>query len=450
MRSSIEWHQQRDVVRVLANVIYHVIELIPLTHLTQSDFFLSGDLYMTFPLILLASVSLLLFTDTSNAGDGTSVGNKTVAKKQEKGSTVFQSNFAKEATDEWSDKSVTTAPKSGQNFLGPFRAKSITLTLGDLPKHERVRLSFDLFVIQSWDGNYKGEGPDLFDVTVDHGPRLMHTTFVNRPNLSSRKQSYPDEYGISDFQPLVGAAKKNTLGYIFYNQISDSIYHVERTFSHSDKSVKIAFAATNIDDEQWGLDDVKVEVLDARAEALEAAEVRRAWLGLQEKDGAKAAAHINSLTHASDANLVELRKTMLKTEATDEDNLGIRKLIADLDSSTSETRVKAYSQLQELGEVAFDELRRVVENPPTPEAKTFAQQILKQASPEGNQRRILRLIHVLELIGRPAAHEILTELGKQTDNTVISTEANEAIKRLSGKSELLVPVTRVAPHEPIP
>ena len=121
-----------------------------------------------------------------------------VAPSGVKGVEVYKSDFGKAAGAEWSKTTVTKSPSGKHTFLGPFSNESITLSLGDLPEHSRVRLSFDLMIIMTWDGDLyldepqaHPEGPDLFDVTVDRGPRLVHASFVARPSSAEWTQSFP-------------------------------------------------------------------------------------------------------------------------------------------------------------------------------------------------------------------------------------------------------------------
>ena len=51
-----------------------------------------------------------------------------------------------------------------------------------------MTVSFDLFIIQSWDGNHPTWGPDLGELNVADGPPLLHTTFTNVPDF---RQAYP-------------------------------------------------------------------------------------------------------------------------------------------------------------------------------------------------------------------------------------------------------------------
>src|SRR5262249_22320553 len=103
----------------------------------------------------------------------------------------------------WSDKSLSRTP-SGRGFLGEFINKVVSLSLDNLPAHSSLSLDFDLYLLHSWDGNatypVPGQGnvpagPDVFDLRVEGGPTLLHTTFANvtsRP--SDTDQAYPDTF----------------------------------------------------------------------------------------------------------------------------------------------------------------------------------------------------------------------------------------------------------------
>ena len=159
---------------------------------------------------------------------------------------------------EWSNTSTDTTP-SGRNFLGQFDNDTVSLTLTSVPACN-VTVSFELFLIQSWDGN--GDhccGPDVFDVSIGGGPELLHTTFANvAPDYTL--QAYPDAYPGGLNEERTGAAENNTLGYTFHG---DSVYNLSFTFAHSGGDLVVDFSASglqDIGDESWGLDNVLVEV----------------------------------------------------------------------------------------------------------------------------------------------------------------------------------------------
>jgi hypothetical protein len=84
---------------------------------------------------------------------------------------------------EWSMPLTDTTPTGARRFLGQFGNDGVVLTLHDLPIHTGITLSFDLFILQQWDGT-KFEGlaeeefvsfdvPDTWEVRVIDGPTLL-------------------------------------------------------------------------------------------------------------------------------------------------------------------------------------------------------------------------------------------------------------------------------------
>ena len=70
-----------------------------------------------------------------------------------RGEAVYVSDFEGEVGGEWSDQKTDVTPVGARRFLGQFGNKTVTLTLSNLPSHGEVHLSFDLFIIRSWDGD---------------------------------------------------------------------------------------------------------------------------------------------------------------------------------------------------------------------------------------------------------------------------------------------------------
>ncbi len=185
---------------------------------------------------------------------------------------------------EWSSGNtlqISMTP-SGEKFLGRtvtvtggFINETVSLSLDGLPCHSEATVAFDLYAIQSWDGNEPGlpnSGPDIFNVTVAGGPTLLHTTFAN---FGDFEQSYPGPFigshsfegfsGGPDNPKHTGAASFNTLGYEFPGGTNmDSTYSLSFNFDHTSNSLQVDFSAINVgllgaNDESWGLDNVSVE-----------------------------------------------------------------------------------------------------------------------------------------------------------------------------------------------
>jgi hypothetical protein len=138
--------------------------------------------------------------------------------------------------------------------------QTIRLTLTNLPPHAALRLSFDLLVLKSWDGNSPRYGPDRWKLTVADGPVLLDTTFSNNPKLNKDGsfQNYPQLQST----PRAGAAQTNTLGYKFFG---DSTYPLEFTFPHSGSTLKLDFSSSlfegkGLADESWGLDNIRIAI----------------------------------------------------------------------------------------------------------------------------------------------------------------------------------------------
>ena len=183
-----------------------------------------------------------------------------------------------QAGREWSSSRTETTP-SGRKFLGRFvNNAAVKLSLGKgspvwpggLPKHRSVTVSFDLFVIHSWDGEkYR----DKWSLRVEDGPMLVHTSFANPLNgTAPNPQSFPAPAGKAMFPARTGAAEVNALGYwnIAPRRFGDSVYRLRYTFPHVGDSLAFNFAADGytgkprrgLADESWGLDNVSVRISD--------------------------------------------------------------------------------------------------------------------------------------------------------------------------------------------
>ncbi len=83
---------------------------------------------------------------------------------------VYENDFEKPVRQEWSKCTTEFTPKDGRRFLGQFGNETAQLTLEDLPPHSKVTVSFELFIIRSWDGNH-GAG-DIWGLSVTDGLAL--------------------------------------------------------------------------------------------------------------------------------------------------------------------------------------------------------------------------------------------------------------------------------------
>jgi MYXO-CTERM domain-containing protein len=183
--------------------------------------------------------------------------------------TVYSNDFESAAVGNWSNSKTSVTP-TGRGYLGDFGNDTVNLPLANLPGHTSITLSFDLYIIRSWDGNIStpGVGPDIWSCGMTHPDMGEHvflgTTFSNQPAAWNRSQSYPLAYGDGDSPMYAGAMEVNSLGYTHREFSLSSVYHMEFTMpEHTDSSANFWFRATGLQglaDESWGLDNVNVTV----------------------------------------------------------------------------------------------------------------------------------------------------------------------------------------------
>jgi hypothetical protein len=202
--------------------------------------------------------------------------------------TVYFNDFQGAVGSEWSNTSVASAPNPDYHgtrlFLGEFGNGTVSLSLNGLPTHGLTTVSFNLYLIRSWDGNdttvVNGDplGPDHWTLNVAGGPSLLNTTFSNgnpagqayspSPSATSCNAGYNAVMPAGVYNPMTGASECYSLGYKFSdpkvtNEAMDSVYELSFTFAHTGSSLMLNFGANGLQglaDESWGLDNVKVDV----------------------------------------------------------------------------------------------------------------------------------------------------------------------------------------------
>lgn len=157
---------------------------------------------------------------------------------------------------------ISTTPDGVQRFLGEFGNQSVHLALNNLPAHDSITISFDLFILRSWDGN---TDPDLWLFSVDDS-LMMRTTFSN----VTYPQAFPGTYPNTRADARMGAVANNSLGFIWsepnvYTGPLDSYYRLSFSLPHTAALLTLDFAAQLKDarpvmsNESWALDNVSVQ-----------------------------------------------------------------------------------------------------------------------------------------------------------------------------------------------
>ena len=176
-------------------------------------------------------------------------------------STIYVNDFTVGAGAEWSDPTVI---HNGEHYLADAINGSgngtNTLSLLALPAHSDVTVEFDLYIINTWDGNGPIFGPDNWHLTAD----AANVLFTNFANFSgSNNQAYTNQlppFGPGgEFAPTTGAFE---LGHLSVRQDSTT-YRFSFNFAHAAPSIVLAFTSfqsSNANDEGWGLDNVRVSI----------------------------------------------------------------------------------------------------------------------------------------------------------------------------------------------
>ena len=183
-----------------------------------------------------------------------------------KAQTVYTTDFSSAVGAEWSDNTRATA--NGETFLGTsangFGNGTDTLSLSSLPAHSSVTIAFDLYIIQSWDGNgQQGGGEDAWQLGLGGSP-VFKTNFANFTGANT--QAFPNQvapFGVGgNFAPRTGAFDNGHLGFGL-GDFGDSTYRFSLTFPQSASSLAINFTSLQNQapgDEGWGLDNVTISV----------------------------------------------------------------------------------------------------------------------------------------------------------------------------------------------
>lgn len=201
---------------------------------------------------------------------------------------VYFNDFQGVVGPEWSRTNIASAPHpdyaGNRLFLGEFGNETVSLSLAGLPTHQLASVSFDLYLIRSWDGNATIPinndplGTDRWKLQVGGGPMLIDESFSNGNPAGQSYAPTPFADGCTPvaqpgtpgvFAPMTGASECYSLGYIFDDKINqtiepmDSVYRLAFNLAHAASNLQFNFSASGLQslaDESWGLDNVRVDL----------------------------------------------------------------------------------------------------------------------------------------------------------------------------------------------
>lgn len=347
-------------------------------------------------------------------------------------STVYSNDFENGVGKEWSADKIEVTPKDNRHFLGGFTTDKLTLKLEKLPKHKYVRISMNLYIMATWDGNgtvtAKGQtiGPDVFKMGVEGGITLVDATFSNLDfegrtiPAEANTQSYPSVLRGEIFPARTGAAENNTLGFEWasdrINHPVDSVYKLNFVIPHDQAEIQFDFQGAEGlapgDDECWGIDDIKVEALsEADVKKLDNVEMRKLWETIGGHDPVAETDAFWKLAAGGD-DVANFMRGKLKPA--DVNKAEFQKLVKQLDGDDFQAREKATEAIKEMGPGIEALLRQAIENADSAETKLRLETALKglaaapPADPEMRRRAIA--MKLLNVIGTKEAAKVAGEL----------------------------------------
>ena len=162
--------------------------------------------------------------------------------------------------------------------LGNYNNDGFSLNLNNIGPHDYIYISFDLYIHDSWDGNFNNFDPDqpdawFIELISDGGTpsNVWETSFSNsvcNPVFCLR-QSYPEVFPFENL-PREGSSRLLP-GFCSLESDEDgtSLYTIEKGFEHTGNALLINFydklyqpnAVDERCDESWSLDNLKVRVI---------------------------------------------------------------------------------------------------------------------------------------------------------------------------------------------
>jgi hypothetical protein len=199
-------------------------------------------------------------------------------KGLQKDTIVYFNDFEGELLTNIIDGKVETY--NGTKVLGRYSQHGFTLNLKDLPVHNMLQITFDLYIHDTWDGNtVKPEGPDIWIMNI-HGWSAIYATFANGL-FTDYRQAYPvlqpnfDSNGgllFANNRPNSNAIKTDLPGACKLNDKKGgtSMYRITRTIQHDMSTFELGCFAQLEDtdlpnkncNESWSVDNLKIMTIE--------------------------------------------------------------------------------------------------------------------------------------------------------------------------------------------
>lgn len=150
----------------------------------------------------------------------------------------------------------------GRTVLGNMGAQQAILNLSGLPAHDKIKVEFDLYIHDTWDGNNVESGPDIWNMKVDGGS-VINTTFSNWWFTPYDTQAYPSNIPASN--PNYTGSVETNLPTACNSVVStlSTRYRISKVVDHSASSLALLLEAVGIEvacNESWSIDSLSIQM----------------------------------------------------------------------------------------------------------------------------------------------------------------------------------------------
>ncbi|MES2872075.1 MAG: hypothetical protein V4708_00010 [Bacteroidota bacterium] len=170
---------------------------------------------------------------------------------------------------------------NGTGVLGRYTDGGFNVEVKGIPSHDMIKITFDLYIHDTWDGNAAGpNGRDVWIMNIDGGSTI-YSTFANGV-CTNCTQSYPElqpPFSNNTFQfalnrPNSNAMRTDLPGACKLKDVKGgtSMYRIQRTFNHTGSTLDLgcfgqvedADPANKLCNESWSVDNMRITVYELR------------------------------------------------------------------------------------------------------------------------------------------------------------------------------------------
>ncbi|RFM26640.1 hypothetical protein [Deminuibacter soli] len=154
---------------------------------------------------------------------------------------------------------------NGSKVLGRMNNTALTLNLKQLPEHTYLRIMFDLYIHDRWEGNTvpNSAGSDIWNLKGE-GNYIISTTFSNVDHLN---QAFPYYFG-SGVSPARGGSQDTLFPGVCASQTlpnGTTLYKMQYTITHSAATFTLSCNDAlqgSLCDKSWSIDNLVISVLN--------------------------------------------------------------------------------------------------------------------------------------------------------------------------------------------